>query len=209
MKPIVAPRPGWDQRPAVVIASGPSLSSQQIDLVFDAHSAGRCHAITVNNAAQRAPWADAHYAGDYMWFKHYLPTIKPLCRGEWWTQDQASADRWKLHRALGANKPGLGTERVHLNGNSGAQAVNLAALWGARRIVLLGFDMKPAADGRLHYFGAHPRPLVQVCLFEEWLHKWQFIAVDATARGIEIVNATPGSALTCVPAVELEEALQP
>lgn len=201
-------REDWRDRIAVVIATGPSLADDQMQLVILSQRQGLSKVLTVNNAAERAPWADAHYAGDYMWFKHYFPGLKDKCRGEWWTQDQAASERWKVRRVRSANKLGLGTERVHLNGNSGAQAVNLAVLWGARRIVLLGFDLKPSQDGRLHYFGGHPRPLVQVCLFAEWLHKWERIAADAFDRGVEIVNATPGSALQWVPHRDLKEALR-
>jgi predicted peroxiredoxin len=48
---------------------------------------------------------------------------------------------------------------------------------------------------------------VQDLLFDEWIHKFKPIADDARAMGVEIVNCTPGSALTCFPTASIEEAL--
>lgn len=195
-------RPGWADAPTVVIASGPSLSDEQLDRVWwvrgrpDMRSA--CRVIAVNNTCARAPWADVAYFGDYLALREYVPKLRPPVgkfEGEWWTQDKAGAERWGLRLVKSANKPGLGLARVHLNGNSGAQAVNLATLFGARKVLLLGFDMKAGPSGQLHHFGAHPAPLVQTCLFDEWIHKFELIARDAAAMGVEIVNVTPGSAL--------------
>lgn len=198
------PRPGWAEVPAVVIASGPSLTDEQLVTVRaarwratgPAHQA--CRVIAVNNTCARTPWADCAYFGDYLALREYVPKLRPPVgpfEGEWWTQDKAGAERWGLRLVRSANRPGLGVSRVHLNGNSGAQAVNLATLFGARKVILLGFDMKAGPGGKLHHFGNHPAPLVQACLFEEWIHKFEAIASDAKAVGIDIVNCTPGSAL--------------
>ncbi|MBX3603209.1 MAG: hypothetical protein KF863_21520 [Rubrivivax sp.] len=189
------------------MATGPSLAASQLAPVEAAHARGECRVITVNDAAAFAPWADAHYVGDYLWLKHRLHGYRPNARGTWWTGSDAGAVRWQLQYVRASGRPGLGSDRVHLNGNSGAQAINLAAIFGARRVLLLGFDMKPGADGRLHVFGSHPAPLVQECLFEEWLHKFAPIARDAEAMGLEIINCTPGSALTLFPASSIEREL--
>lgn len=187
-------RPGWIGRTAVVLASGPSLSTEQLLAVNRARTDG-VRAVAVNNTAALATWADIVYFGDYLALRQYLPDVKPATSGEWWTASQAGAQRWQLHLAKSSGKPGLGTERVHLNGNSGFQAINLATLFGATKVVLLGFDMRPADDGRQHWFGEHPAPLVRVCLFDEWIRKARPMAEDAKAQGIDIVNCTPGSAL--------------
>jgi hypothetical protein len=181
----------WSTDTAVIIATGPSLSDEQLETVRQSGA----KSIAVNNAWERAPWCDAAYAGDYMFFKVHVAQMKQACKGRIWTCDRAAAERHQLHYAKPANSPGLGTSRVHLNGNSGFQSINLAAIWGAKKIVVIGMDMKPAADGRLHFFGAHPKPLTQRCLFEEWRHKAGPMAIDAERLGIDIVNCTPGTAL--------------
>lgn len=207
MNPRPYHRPEWAKRPAVVIASGPSLADEQLQHVEQLHLQERVHVIAVNNTIQRAPWADVAYFGDYMAIKHYLPKLRPLTLAEWVTVDRAAAERWKLTHLKHATPNGISLERVHLNGNSGAQAINVAAAFGAQRIVLLGFDMREVG-GRAHWFGQHPGNLVRVQLFPEWLHKFEAIERDARRLGINIVNATPESALQCFPKVDLVEALQ-
>lgn len=207
----VTPRPDWLTVPAVVIASGPSLSDEQLEHVEHVREVGACRVITVNNTCERAPWADAHYFGDYMAVKHYAKKLKPPngpCMGEWWSGSTAARDSLRTHYVKTAPHPGFGDKVVHLNGNSGAQAINLAMLWGSRRILLLGFDMKPAKDGRAHWFGQHPPHLVTVQLFQAWRDALAKAAPDADKRGVAIVNVTPGSALECFRRGDLFEELQ-
>lgn len=208
--PILSPylRMHWTTRPVVVIASGPSLSDEQLALVERAHGEERVHAITVNNTIQRAPWADIAYFGDYTAIKHYLPTLKPKTGAEWVTIDRSAAERWRLFHVRPTSGNGLGLQRCNVNGNSGSQAICVAAMFGARRILLLGFDMKPGADGRAHWFGQHPGKLVTRQLFDEWIHKAGAIASDAKRLGVEIINCTPGSALECFPRSTIEDALR-
>lgn len=206
-------RPSWAARPAVIIASGPSLSDEQLQRVEHAVKAERAHAIAVNNTIQRAPWADIAYFGDYTAIKHYRGANKGAkqeslasCCREWWTISKPAAERWRLNYVPSDNRPGFGVDRVTMNSNSGAQAINLAMLFGAKRILLLGFDMREI-DGKAHWFGQHEQPLVRVQLYEEWIHRLTVAAPQAKARGVHIINCTPGSALHCFDEKPLEEAL--
>lgn len=194
--------------PAVVIATGPSLSDAQLELIAAARVEGRCWAITVNNAHARAPWTDLAYFGDYLFGKVHMQAMQRTHAGRIVTIAAAAAERWKLFHVKASNKPGLGMgEAINMNGNSGFQALNLAAWLGAKKVALIGFDMR-AVDGKPHYFGQHAAPLVQTQLFEEWCHKARAIAADAKWHGIEVLNATPGSALQCFPMADLAEALR-
>ena len=183
------------------------MSDEQLRAVEEAHLLERVHAIAVNNTIVRAPWADVAYFGDYTAVKHYYPRLAKLTVAEWVTIDRAAAERWKLTHIRPTGGNGIGLQRVHMNGNSGAQAICVAAAFGARRVLLLGFDMKPGADGRAHWFGQHPSGLVTRQLFEEWIHKAEAIARDAPRIGVEIVNCTPGSALRCFPESTIESEL--
>src|SRR5262249_19842922 len=87
---------------------------------------------------------------------------------------------------------------IHYGFNSGFQAVNLALQFGAQHIVLVGFDMR-VVDGREHFFGSHPEcqgfgPLSLELFISEFGKAARDLSDD-----IEIVNATPGSALKCFP----------
>ena len=94
-----------------------------------------------------------------------------------------------------------------MNGNSGAGAINLAYHFGARRILLIGMDMKPGANGEKHWHPDHPKPMVQGQQFEEWRLKMGVLAKDLAAEGVTVINCTPGSALTCFPMSDLEQEL--
>lgn len=101
----------------------------------------------------------------------------------------------------------FGAERVRFKhgGNSGAGALCLAAHFGAKRIIMLGYDCKHAADGKRHWHGNHPKGLGNAGSVDKW--PAQFRDVAQRLHGVEIVNATRDTSLTIWPQVPLEEAL--
>jgi hypothetical protein len=196
--------PDWKGQTAVIICAGPSLSDEQLAVVSKDPAAG---VIAVNTAYLYAPWADVVYAGDFMFWKVHGERIKKQCpRAQRWTQDNSAAERFQLNRQRGGNREGLGLTVVHMNGSSGFQAINLAFLWGSRKIVLLGMDMREI-DGKKHRHGDHEKGLVQAQLFAEWIHKGKKLAEDLAAQKCEVVNCTPGSALPWFPMSTIEKEL--
>lgn len=93
-------------------------------------------------------------------------------------------------------------------GNSGFQAVNLAAHFGTKRIILVGFDMR--VDLGVHWHGDHRAGLNNPT--PSSVERWRWIldraAPDLAERGIEVVNASPVSALTAYPKIDLRQALE-
>lgn len=143
------------------------------------------------------------YACDGKWWdKYYEATNKFL--GERWTQDIATRHKYGINWVYGVSKRGLGRDCVHFGDNSGYQAINLAFLWGAKRIVLLGFDCKPVG-GKDHWFGQHPQGLVQIQPYQLWLNSFPHIAKELEAEGIEVINCSPDTALTCFRKGEIEK----
>lgn len=188
---------------AIVIASGPSLTDEQVDA---AERSGH-FTIVVNSTYKKAPWAHVLYAGDFLWWKTCINDVKREFKGELWTQDNATHQRWHINRMRGTNRDGLGRDVIHLNGNSGVQAINLAYLWGYQRIYLLGFDMQLGPKGEKHWHRDHPAPMVQGQTFGEWLHKFEKVAKDLRELKIEVINLTPRSALACFPTQDWREVL--
>ena len=90
--------------------------------------------------------------------------------------------------------------------NSGYQAINLAVHLGAARIVLLGYDMKPAANGKIRWFGNHSYggPVPQ---FDQFLRFMPMLVEPLRARGVTVINATPDSAIACFRRAPLDQAL--
>lgn len=188
----------WRNRTAVILASGPSLTVEQAQAVTHLPS------ITTNSTHELAPWADVHYACDFLWWR--LNYSKVQHKSSCWTQDRMSAERYGINWVRQDAKPGLGTTNLRVNGNSGFGAINLAYLFGARRILLLGFDMREV-KGRKHWHADHPAPCVQSMPFKEWLHKGALLAKELKVAGCEVVNCTPGSALTVFPLSTIEKEL--
>lgn len=153
---------------------------------------------------------------DWYWQRGDSPRLHPC---EKWTNDLDSADRYRLHYIAGRERKGLSSDPdvVHHGHSSGACLVNLAYLMGAERIVLLGYDMRyaPDYDGAKRSVGSEPRHY-----FGEYpsaLHHWPKGTVQGVHVGlvehyesiakqglVEIINATPRSAVTCFPMIPIE-----
>lgn len=171
-----------------MLATGQSVTTDQVEYVREVHAAGKCGAIAISDMYQLAPWADALVSHD----------------PNWW-QKHTDASTFKGRRFCGAFYPG--TERLEQTGefnsgvNSGLQGMRVARdVFRASRIVLLGFDMHGT-----HYFGPHPEPLHNTTQQRFLEHLKQF---DHWRFG-EVINCTPRSALKRFPIGELSEVLRP
>lgn len=81
--------------------------------------------------------------------------------------------------------------------NSGHQAVSLAVAFGAARIVLLGYDMEVTRGQPEHFYDRHGAgPASKYLGFRT---HFETLISPLRARGIEIVNCSRETALTCVP----------
>lgn len=155
-----------------------------------------------------APWADILYAADT----------------KWWEQNLEEALKFKGRKVTIAPRQGcshfihkdvfvMGNGGTHgfdprcnflrSGGNSGYQAVHLAAHLGARLILLFGFDMRPK-DGRHHWFGYHAWREGHVGNYPLFVGRFNGLASELSKKGIEVINCTPGSALKCFPISSLE-----
>ncbi len=108
-----------------------------------------------------------------------------------------------------ADLPGLSfnPQLLHTGQNSGYQAVNLAVLLGAERIILLGYDMKYSATGAKHWHEDHEGPNPGNQQLGGWAKNFDTMLPDLEKAGVEVINATPGSAIECFERVKLESVL--
>ena len=155
------------------------------------------------------PSADILYACDPHWWEYHHAAVTEGTSAELWTQDATSERKFGINRIEGAWLEGLGRNRLHFGGNSGYQAVNLAYLFGAARIILLGFDMQ-RTEGKVHFFGIHPYHRTAhdgptEPMLVEWAKKFKQLAVDLKSEGVEVINASRATALTCFERKGIEE----
>ena len=197
----------WDGATAVVIACGPSLDLAQVRTVARARASGAVRAIAVNDAVYPAWWADVLYACDAKWwrFNGGVPGFSGLKIGL-----EPVPEHPEVNCAAKSGDYGFDPDPRYLRTGSagGHQAVCAAVHLGAARVVLLGFDCT-GRPGRLHWHGDHPQPLrnPQPQTFEKWLRAYDALAPELGRRGIDVINATPGSAIAAFRKLSLEEAL--
>lgn len=104
-------------------------------------------------------------------------------------------------------KSGLSSspDTINWNWNSGGAAINFAVSAGAKRILLLGYDMKEV-DGATHWHGKYPSKTHRAG-FRMFMKHYPVIAEDAKKRKVEILNVSPDSALDVFPKVSLKDVL--
>ncbi len=196
----------WPGSTIACLGGGPSLTQVQVDTLH-----GRARVIAVNDAWRLAPWVEVLYACDWRWWLKYVgvPDYSGLkvtlsnSRGHLDAHPDIQVLENTGTEGLEHDPGGLRTGR-----NGGYQAINLAVHLGAARILLLGYDMKPDASGRTHWFGDHDDWPTRASVFENvMLPHYAGLARELKALGVAVVNCTPGSALETFPRMPLEQAL--
>lgn len=195
--------PDWTGETVAVIAAGESAGRVPL-----AGLQGAARAIVVNNSWRLAPWADLLYAADGRWWDAYPAAARDFA-GIKVTADKLVAARLGLHRLTvlegeHAHRLSLEPGVVGHGGHGGFQAVNLAIQLGARRVLLVGLDLRGG-----HWHGDHLLPLRNPTEgnLARWRERLDGVAPAIAALGVEVLNCSPGSALSAFRRMKLEEAL--
>lgn len=198
--PVGAVPKAWVGETAVILASGPSLTQADAEYVR-----GKARTIAVNSSYKMAPWADVLYAADR----------------RWWDWEKGAPDFMGMKFGLNnppCNLPGVtllrctgchGLEQSDASGlksgrNSGYQAIGLAHHFGAKRILLLGYDMRRVGR-KEHWHEDHPNNSRSP--FHVFIRCFDSIVEPLKAAGVEVINCTKDSALGHFPYLPLREAL--
>lgn len=216
---------------AVLIATGPSVTDEQINYIKEKHAQGRCKVLTLNNVYQKVPFTDMHLSCDFPWWRWYYPRDKALrdlpCPKYTWHPDIAK--QFNIDYIQGEVKPGLSADPsiIHINHGSGPMWINMALHLGIEKLILIGHDMRYAPDYKpqqrkpgstpRHYFNEYPGPLqhwpsVKVGLskpgvLDGLIDVYKKMVPQVNAAGMDVVNCTPGSALTVFRMSTLENEL--
>ncbi|MCB1567830.1 MAG: hypothetical protein KDI69_03295 [Xanthomonadales bacterium] len=195
--------PDWHGEIVVVAASGLSLDQSDLELVR-----GRARLIVINSSWKMAPWADALYGCDEHWWRKKGPTPEQFA-GLRFIGMREFPGCVSCGVASGEGFMRWCGERLGSGWNSGFQALNLAAVSGARRVVLTGYDLQ-RTDEQSHWHGDHGDGLNNPSArtlegFRQWIDQ---AAPDLEAHGVEVVNATRNTALRAYWRASMETALQ-
>jgi hypothetical protein len=203
------PEPIFRGETVFCLASGPSLTQEIADRLK-----GR-RVIVVNSSCVLAPWADVLYFTDSGWYEPRRETVAN------WPGLVVSMSRTakrelpdKVKRVKGEGDPAfpvtyfppMGSPFIRQGRSSGHTAVAVAIALGAARVVLLGYDMR-VVDGREHCHSEYTgeRDLEQYA--REFVPAFEGWNVAAALAGVEILNCTPGSAVTEFPFADLDDVL--
>lgn len=218
MKPVYWSVPRlWPGETVVIIGGGPSLTAEQVNACK-----GRARVIAINDALRLAPWCDVHYFCDDKWWRwHHGKAWYQAFSGLRITLENLhlAKDEPALKSVQNASRPdapGKPTEAlceapigVMTGMNSGYQCINLAVHLGAKRILLLGYDMQGVLvqrTVRTHWFGDHPDRTSDT-VYHSMREHFPKLLKPLAALGVEVINCTPGSALGCFTKATIDEAL--
>lgn len=196
--------PDWSNQACAIVASGQSATQDDLDRLK-----GRCRIAVVNNSFRLAPWADMLYAADGGWWGAN-PDAR-LFAGLKVTANRDVAKRFGLHlvrvrdetdsqaHAFSLDEQGL----IGHGGNGGFQVFNLVVQFGARRILLVGFDM-----GGEHWHDKHEEPLKnpRPQTLAKWRERLDAQAARLAGLGVDVVNVSPMSALTAYRKMPIRDA---
>lgn len=106
--------------------------------------------------------------------------------------------------------PALSSDPIKIvANNTGQGAINIAFLFGASRILLLGFDMQPVA-GRHNWHRLHKSNSTAPQRYKQvFIPSIERQSSLLKKNGVEVINCTANSALTCFPYIPLRDIDQP
>lgn len=199
--------PNWEHEIVAIIASGPSTKSVDLDLLR-----GKAKVIAIKENQGLVPWCDVTYGCDAAFWHnanglHQYAGIRVCYDARIRTNYPGiyTIDIDKKQDTILFEPPGI----VGSGGNSGFQALNLAVQFGARRIVLTGYDVDGSRG--LHWYGHNNGPgrtNPNDDNFKRWRAAFEASASLLIEHEIEVINTSEPSALKCFPKESLESVLR-
>lgn len=205
-------KPTWEPATTVIFAGGPSITEEDVEHVRRRWGeSSEVRMIAVNESWRLCDVAHAVYGADPTWWQERGPTAQQF-QGERWTQtenwEKGDAERLGLKKIR--SEPGtdisLDPSLIYQGSNSSFQAMNLAVLFGSRRIVFLGLDL--CADGDKTHWHVYPDKFKrQSPGYGIFKLSFEQAAPKLAKLGIEVINASRRTALECFPRMSIQEAL--
>lgn len=190
----------WVGETAIILGGGPSLTPAQVQWGIDSGF----RRIATNNAFLLDKHADALVWTDTIWWNVNQHRIhEHLGPFKITTRFVHRPDLHDIHVILHRKcPPAIALDPGVVTGdNTGHVALNIAVHFGVRRIILLGFDMTSSRGHNWH--DEHTRHAKEARYVKVWIPQMEKAAEELRRLDIEVLNATPNSALSCFRRVEL------
>lgn len=195
----------WDGEDIYIVAGGPSI----MDLNFS--KLMKKNVLGVNSAVYLS-FTKILFFGDAKWYwwnedaVQAFPGLKITCNKLVEGRDLSVHNEPDINVVKCPSIRGIHTEpnKIAWNRSSGGAAINVAVHLGAKRIILLGYDMKRTYDRK--NWNPHSQESTNQDPYENQAGTLPHTA-EAIKRltDVEVFNATQGSSLKCFKKVKLEE----
>lgn len=195
--------PRWPGEVVACLASGPSLTPEDVETV----RAAGLRTIVTNTTFRAAPWADLCFGFDGRWWR----TVDPKTGISYAAETARDFRGARLSMSQVAEHVGVPYARAAAGfwgfGNSGICAVTIAISAGARRVLLLGYDCSAGPGGLMHWHGAHPPGMSNCASLGKWPGHFDRLAKEARRRRVPVINCSRRTALECFDRMDLQAAL--
>jgi hypothetical protein len=202
---------------AVILATGPSLTEDVVSAVRQGQKQGKWSVYGMNHTWKIFPTLNHFHACNKEYYDcewgnglDKLPCTKT-------TIDIATANKYGIKYINGKWADGFSSdpEYVHYGHSSGFQLPQIAYNNGFKRLLLCGYDMRFASDyngknerigsAPRHFFGEYhqkelkhwPSVKIKDGVFIELIQQFENVKIINT--DVNIINCSPGSAMTCFP----------
>lgn len=195
------PEKVWNHQDVFIIGGGNSLEHFDWNLLRDKNTIG------CNDAFKRGhKICKICILGDPLWFQSFKRELVRYKGIVFTNSSQLQKTNlpwlWTMPRKF----YGLYKDALGWNSNTGAVAVNLALLLGAKRIFLLGFDMHLSKDGKSNWHQNRiDKPNERI--YSKFLEGFKKLAIDLKEKfpDVEVINITDDSSLNLFPKIGVNE----
>jgi len=193
------------------MATGPSLTSEQVEVVRSANV--RTIAINDLGLSSRSPsatWCDIWYAADQsFWLEYWKLALESsalkVCAEHSSARSKDLYDIVDLFMTLNESQPALDYVpgyAIH-GGHGGFQCIQLAMSLGASRVLMVGYDCRSNGQ-QTNYFGQKPKHLHKTSPYKRWVDHYDKLVLR---EGATVINCTPDSAIKSYPFYDIRECL--
>lgn len=199
--------PDWSNETAAIVASGPSAKKNNLALLK------KVRVMAIKKSFELVPFADVVYGCDAPWWISVqgLPKFNGL-KLAW--EDRAIGQQYGIKKV---KIPDIKCDKILLDetgtvgagGNSGFQAINLVIQFGAKRILLVGFDAN-GTYGNEHWYGRNTAWQMNnpdEYNYIRWRKALEGVAAHIADLGVEIINTSRDSSIKCFQKMSIEDAL--
>ena len=209
--PLWEPTQFWSGEDVFIVGGGPSLNG------FDFSRVRNKNVIGCNTAALRlgSDICDICFFADVVWFLDNFRLLSEF-QGLIVTHCQSMLFRSETWlRVMERQEDGLHKDSIGFGGNSGASALNLALILGAKRVFLLGMDCVSTQKQENntieldHHWHADTRQLPTDGLYRKFKDGFGRMSIDLPRvfPGTEVFNLNPLSSLRCFPFMTADAAI--